>query len=144
MNKVEQYGFVKNGELKILNRKRFDAEIKSFPDCEVEIVVKKKGRRSSQQNRYYFGVVLKEIQLRLRELGTDTEIETLHEWCKLKFNAERVVVPETAEVIEVGKTTTEMNKEEFINYLDKIIEWAASSLSIYIPPPNTQTQMFAA
>jgi hypothetical protein len=144
MLKIEQYGYVEDGLLKILNRKRMDAEIKAFPNCDVEIIIKKKGKRSGPQNRYYFGVVLKEIQLRLRELGTETDIETLHEWCKQKFNSEKIVVPETAELIEIGKTTTELNKEEFSEYVERIVEWAASSLCIYIPPPNTQTNLFAA
>lgn len=143
MIKLEYFGHIENGQLHIHNRKRFDQELQCFKDgADVEVIVKKKGRRSNQQNRYYFGVVLKEIQLRLMELGTDTDIETLHEWCKLKFNTDKVVVPETAEVIEIGKSTTEFNKEEFAEYVERIIEWSASSLSIYIPPPNTQAKMF--
>lgn len=142
MVKVDTYGFIKDGVLKILNRHRFDAEIKSLPDCEVEIIVKKKGKRSSQSNRYYFGVVVREIRERFKELGHRVDSETVHEFLKQKFNAEKVVIPETAEVIEIGKTTTEMNKDEFFEYVEQIRQWASAVLEIYIPDPNTQAKIF--
>jgi hypothetical protein len=142
--KIEQYGYVKGGELKILNRKRMDAEIKAFPDCDVEIIIKKKGKRSTPQNRYYWGVVVYEIKERLKELGHRTDPETVHEFLKQKFNSEKVVIPETAEVIEIGRTTTEMNKEEFNEFIERVREWASATLEIYIPDPGQQTEMFAA
>lgn len=141
MTKIELIGDIKDGKLHIINERRFKEDLRQFKDCQVEIIIKKRGRRSSQQNRYYWGIVVKEIQLRLEELGTEVEMEDVHSYLKQKFNAERIVTPE-AELIEIGKTTTELNKEEFGIYIDKVVEWASSVLEIYIPPPNTQTQIF--
>jgi hypothetical protein len=35
-----------------------------------------------------------------------------------------------------------MNREEFGQYLERIIEWAAESLEITIPSPGEQVKMF--
>lgn len=140
MVKITAYGTVKDGRLTIANRKRLEQDLRSFRNCTIEITIKKKNTRSSQQNRYYWGVVVKEIQLRLNDLGNDFEPETVHEFLKDKFN-KKEIVGEGGEVIDfLGASTTEMNKEEFGVYVDKIIEWAASFLSIAIPLPNTDLQ----
>jgi hypothetical protein len=144
MLKVEQYGFIKDGELKILNRKRFDSEIKAFPDCDVQITIKKKGKRSTQQNRYYWGVIVDEIRHELLRRGNRFDAETIHEFLKQKFNSVKVVVETTGELIEMGKSTTEMNKDEFTEYIERIREWAAQSLELNIPDAGTQTNLFAA
>lgn len=145
MIKVEQYGYVKDGELKILNRKRFEAEIKALPNCDVQIIIKKKGKRSSPQNRYYWGVVIDEIRREFLRRGSRYDSEDIHEALKLKFNPHKEVDTNTGEVLlEIGQTTTELNKEEFGEYLNRIIEWANKSLEIVIPEAGTQTKMFAA
>jgi hypothetical protein len=142
--KIQQYGYIKDGVLKILNKKRLDAEVKDCPNMDVQIIIKKKGKRSSQSNRYYWGVIVEEIRLELLRRGYRYDAETVHEWLKLKFNPEKIVIEETGEVIEIGQTTTEMNQQENGEYMERIIEWAASSLEIHISPPNTQTNLFAA
>jgi hypothetical protein len=143
MTKTEQTGYIKEGKLHILNRHRLEEDCRHFPDCDIEIVIKKRGKRSSLQNRYYFGVVVKEIQLRLRELGHDVDTDTVHEFLKQKFNSEKVITPQ-AEVFEIPKSTTEMNKDEFTEYVERIKEWASSTLEIYIPDAGVQTELYAA
>lgn len=143
--KVEQYGYIKDGVLTILNRKRFDAEVKSFPDCDVTIILKKKGKRSTQSNRYYWGVVISEIRHEFLRRGMRHTPEEIHEALKLKFNAHREIDADSGEVLlEIGQSTTEMNKDEFGSYLDRIIEWCNTSLEINIPLPGEQSKLFAA
>lgn len=144
MTKFEGHGYIEDGKLHIINRKRMNEDLRTFKNCDVTIIIKKRGKRSLPQNAYYWGVVVKEIQLRMRELGNDVDCDTVHEFLKLKFNPERVVVPETAEVIEMGKTTTELNKDEFTEYIEQIKQWASVTLGIYIPDAGQQTEMFAA
>jgi hypothetical protein len=140
MVKATAYGIIKDGKLTIANQRRFKADLEHFKNCAVEITIKKKNTRSSPQNRYYWGVVVKEIQVRLNELGNDFEPETVHEYLKDKFNKVEII-GEGGEVLDyLGGSTTEMNKEQFAEYVDKIIEWAASFLSITIPLPNTDLQ----
>lgn len=140
MTKVEQYGYVQDGELKILNRKQFNSEIKGFPNCDVQIIVKKKGKRSNPQNRYYWGIVIDAIRREFLRRGDKYTPEEIHEGLKAKFNPKSTGDQETGEAIFItGDTTTEMNKEEFGSYLDRIIEWANKSLEIVIPEAGTQT-----
>jgi hypothetical protein len=140
---IKHYGEVKEGKLIPYNRKRLTSDLSQMKDCEVEITIKRKGKRSLQQNRYYFGCVLPEIQHELKRLGNDFDIDTIHEFLKQKFNSEKVVVEVTGELLEIGKSTTELNKEEFSEYIFQITKWASETLGLYIPEPSTQTILFA-
>lgn len=139
---VKHYGEVKEGKLLPYNRKRLNNDISLMKDCEVEITIKKKGKRSLQQNKYYWGCCLPEIQRELKRLGNDFDMETIHEFLKQKFNSEKVIVETTGELLEISISTTELNKEQFGIYLDSIIRWAAETLSLCIPEPETQTALF--
>jgi hypothetical protein len=141
--KIEYLGYIEGGKLHIMRRKQFNEEIRHTKDMDVSIVVKKRGKRSSQQNRYYFGVLIDEIRRELLRRGTRATAEEVHEALKLKFNPHREVNTETGQVLlEIGQTTTDMNREEFGQYLERIIEWAAESLEITIPSPGEQVKMF--
>jgi hypothetical protein len=141
MVKLQAYGNIKDGLLTYANERRYAADLAHFKNCAVEITIKKRNTRSSPQNRYYWGVVVKEIQVRLNDLGNDFEPETVHEYLKDKFNKVEII-GEGGEVLDyLGGSTTEMNKEEFGQYVDRIIEWAASFLSIAIPLPNADLQL---
>jgi hypothetical protein len=141
MTKTDAIGTVKNGKLHIINKARLDEDLRQFKDCDVEIVIKKRGRRSFLQNAYYWGCIVKEIQLRFRELGHDVDSDDVHEFLKQKFHNEKIVTPQ-AEVITVPRSTTEMNKGEFVEYVERIRDWAADTLEIYIPDPGQQTAFF--
>jgi hypothetical protein len=141
--KIEYLGYIEGGKLHIMRRKQFNEEIRHCKDMDVSIVVKKRGKRSSQQNRYYFGVVIDEIRRELLRRGTRAMAEEVHEALKLKFNPHREVNTETGEVLlEIGQTTTDMNREEFGQYLERIIEWANTALEIIIPAAGEQVKMF--
>jgi hypothetical protein len=145
VTKAESYGHIENGELKIVNRTRFLAELREFKNCEVQIIVKKRGKRSTQANRFYWGVVIEEIRHEFIRRGNRFSPEEIHEALKLKFNPHKEIDENTGEVLlEIGQTTTEMNKEEFGAYLDRVIEWCNTSLEIIIPEPGQQSEMFAA
>ena len=140
MPTLKQYGSIKDGKLILANRKRFEEDLRGFKDCQVEIVIKKKNRRSLPQNRYYWGVVVKEIQLRMIDLGNEVDEETVHEFLKDKFNKVDVIGPGGEVIDMMGGSTTEMNKDDFSCYVDKIIRWAAAVLEIVIPLPNEKLQ----
>lgn len=142
MTKTRQYGFIQHGKLHLSNRKRFSDDCRQFKDCDVEIIIKKKGKRSSQANRYYWGCVVEEIRLNMLDRGYRYEAETIHEFLKGKFNFEVVVIEATGERIDIPSTTTDMNKDEFYEYVERVREWAAISLELNIPDPETQLEMF--
>lgn len=144
MTKTQTIGSIKNGQLGISNLRRFKQDLKSFPDCDIVLIVKKKGKRSNQFNRYYFGVVLTEILHELTNRGYQIEsTEDLHLMMKLKFVSDKAVDMNTGEVyLEVPKMTSVMNNIEFGEYVEKVKMWASQSLGIYIPEPSEQTKLY--
>lgn len=94
--------------------------------------------RSNQQNRYYFGLVIPLIQQGIKHLGTDITKEECHEFLKAKFNAQELVNEETGEYIQIPRSTTALNKEQFCEYISKIQQFASEFLNVVIPDPSTQ------
>jgi len=142
MKKVEHSGYYKGGQLFLNNKQRFVEDGKQMPDCDVDVIVKKKGRATSPQRRYYFGVVVTEITNRMIELGNDVDKELVHQYLKSEFN-KQPIHNDGGEIIGyVGGTTTDHNIEDRIEYIDKCIDFAATVLDIVIPPPSTQSQIF--
>ena len=141
MANITAFGSVtETGKLSLANEKRFKQDLLQFKGCTVELIIKKKNHRSTQQNRYYFGVVVKEIEIRMKQLGNDVTPELVHEFLKDRFNKKHLIGVGGEVIDSIGGSTTELNKEGFMIYLDKIIEWAASVLSITIPFPNEKLQ----
>jgi hypothetical protein len=142
--KIEYYGYIEKGTLHLENRRRFEQEIKSAKDMDVTIIIKKRGKRSSQANRYYWGVLIEEIRQDIKRRGERVEADTIHEFLKEKFspNKTKIEIEATGELLELPGSTTTMNVSEFSEYLERIIEWCATTLELVIPPPNTQTSLF--
>lgn len=137
MPALTAYGEVKGGKLILSNRKRFETDLSKFKDCAVELTIRKKNRRSNVANRYLWGVVYKEIEVRLNELGNDVNSEVVHEWCKGKFNPVPIIGIGGEMLDTKGGSTAEMNAFEFSEYIEKIIRFAAEYLEVCIPYPNT-------
>jgi hypothetical protein len=132
-----------DGALRLHKRKEFDNLLKDFKGSDVLITVSKKfKRRSVNQNSYYWGVVVTEIRDRLNELGHNVTLDLTHEMLKARFNIQESVNESTGEVFKFPKSTTEMNTEEFCEYIDKIIIFAKQSLDIDILYPNEQGDLF--
>jgi hypothetical protein len=143
MEKLELTGHIDDkGALSIHNRQRLLEWAKQYPGKNVVIKFERKGsKRSSPQNRYYWGVVIREITIRLRELGHQwLNDEDVHDMMKLKFNHEQIV-SEEGEVLELPKSTTALTKTQFAEYVDNIRMWAVGFLGINIPDPNANLTM---
>jgi hypothetical protein len=138
--KITHTGYIKKGCLFLNSKGRFKGELKDFPDCDVDVIVKRKGKASSQSRRYYFGVVVREITLELKRHGNQVDEQLVHELLKLECN-KQPVCKDGGEVIGyVGGTTTDHNLEERGEYIEACIQYAAERLGIAISPPNTQTE----
>lgn len=149
-NEIIYSGWIKDGELIIDHYSHFKNEIQLQKDCTIEIIVRRKvKKRSLNQNAYYWGVVIPAIQKAIKELGerlnlnetenwlidflAATDSEFTHTFLKNKF-IERLHVDEyTGEIIEVKPSTRKLNKENFSEYLEKVIQFANEVLEIEIP-----------
>lgn len=143
MERLELYGHIdEKGAFHLHNRQRFEEWTRKHPGRDVACrFERKRSRRTDPQNRYYWGVVVKEIGIRLRDLGHDwLTDEDVHDMMKLKFNYERIV-SDAGEVLDMPKSTADITTTQFIEYTERVKQWAADFLEIYIPDPGKQTQM---
>lgn len=114
-------------------KKAFD-----LPDGVYELEIKKRNKRSQQQNRYYFGVCVTMIQQQFESYGNEVSKEQIHDMLRWKFNSIEIYNPETGEVERVPQSTAGMNKEDFGKYIEKIQRYAAIEHNLIIPDPGEQ------
>ena len=122
-------GEVKQGNLVLDNRSRFQNFVKSFEGKKIEIILRKrKKQRSDQQNRYYWGVV---IDILGKTFGY--EPEEMHNALRFKFlQIDSAIQPGLIS----AQSTTKLSTVEFMDYIAKIQRWAAQEFQIYLPDPN--------
>ena len=113
----------------------------TLPDGSYELTLKKANRRSLSQNAYYWSAVVPMIHEGLRDLGHDVNLQDTHEFLKARFNSKEIVEPTTGEMLQIPQSTTEMNKEQFGEYVERISQFAAEYLNITIPSPNSQIEI---
>lgn len=107
-------GEVKNGKLQIYGQDRFDVWLNSLENKKVVVIVERlRSKRSTSQNNLYW----KYLELISAEYGDD--MNSLHEYFKRKF------LPPTIKTIlkktiKLPSSTTQLNKMEFGQYLDRI------------------------
>jgi hypothetical protein len=141
MLKIEAYAHIEQGRLILDNRKKMDAEIKECQDCAVIVTIKKRGKRSTPQNNYYHGIIVENVRHRLVELGHRVTHDEVHEEIKRLFLPEPLVDEHGVVIFEKAGSTTEMNKSEFSEFIERIREWSAGALGIDIPDPNSNNEM---
>lgn len=108
-------------------------------DKQVTVVLKVKGKdRSNPQNRYYWGVIIPMVQFAMNEFGNDFTKEETHEFLKKEFNWEEKEMKD-GYYVKVPRSTTKMNTVEFMDYKEKIQQFASEVLGIYVPDPNEMT-----
>lgn len=110
---------------------KYYAYLYKFKDgCEITMVLAHKTKstvRSVQQNRYYWGVVVG-----ILACHTGYTPEEMHEALKMKFLlVHRNKLPDTV------KSTSNLSKDEFCEYIENIQNWAARDMGCVIPDPDS-------
>ena len=128
---------VKNGSL-TRNRNLIKDAIQTFEGKQIVIKIEKaKKKRSTQQNRFYYGIVVPIVQNCLKEAGHIMTNESTHDLIKLKFLKETLFVNETTgEVIERIKSTTELSTSQFMDLLAEINNFTFEYFGVTLPSPN--------
>ena len=128
---------VKNGSL-TRNRNLIKDAIATFEGKQIVIKIEKfKKKRSTQQNRFYYGVIIPIVQNCLKEAGHIMTSESTHDLIKLKFLKETLFVNETTgEVIERIKSTTELSTSQFMDLLAEINNFTFEYFGVTLPNPN--------
>lgn len=142
MQKLELTGFIDdNGKLTIHHRPALEEWARQNPGRNILVKFERRGaKRSSPQCRYYFGVVVQSVMQGFRDIGYYMTKDETHYWLKQNFN--KVVIPGNSGLaIEVPGTTTDLNKIEFSEYIERIAQFAAEYLNVVIPPANSDLKM---
>ena len=141
--KLTYKGKVENGRI-ILPSARFKEEVtQAFEGRQIEVIVqRRRKRRSPEQNRYYWGVVITILAHSFKEWNPQLVLtpEDVHEWAKERFlpmitdlELFELETPEGKK--EMKRTTARLTTAQFMDYIALIQEWAAE-YSLYIPDPN--------
>ncbi len=129
------------GIFHIQNKDRLREWARMNPGKQLMVRIDKRGsRRSTPQNRYYFGVVVEEVRLGLLQLGHELNKDEVHFFLKERFNSV-TVENKQGHSIDVPGGTTQLNKTEFGEYIEKIARFASDFLGIVIPQPNESLEM---
>ena len=129
-----------------LPSKRLAQEIKVFSGKEVKVIIRRKKKvRSSLQNRYYWGCMVRMVLDALVDIGHNElqsgnpdSMQIVHEFLKGKFLIGADIVDTQGNVERLPPTTQKLSTVEFIDYKADIQQWAAEFLNIIIPDPNEQ------
>ena len=113
-------------KIRILNRESLDKFLNNFEEgTMLELIVKEIENRTQLQNSYYWGQVIgspsKEGSLLSNEMFQGHTKDELHDVLKEKFGV---------------KSTRGMSQEDFTEYINKIIFWAADWANMYIKEPE--------
>lgn len=103
--------------------------VKGKDDWFVLEVLKSKKKRSLNQNRYYWGVVIKVISDHTGYTSDETHQELARMFLKYDNNGKTFV-----------HSTTKLNTFDFEQYLEKCRNWALNEMSLDIPLPNEITE----
>lgn len=109
----------------------------------IEINLKKaRSKRSDQQNKYMWGVVIPYLQDGFKNIGYQLSKDEVHQFIKSKFNLIEIVNEQTGDTVQVPLSTTQLTKTEFGEYLEKIFQFSAEFLGVVIPSAGEQLEFF--
>lgn len=130
------HGYMKDGKLQCSGLDRWLAE--AGRESVTIVASDTRPKRSSQANRYYWGVVLDLIYLALRESGWEINKEGTHELLRVRFLSVDKPIGDEGGFLTRVKSTTELDSTEFVAYIERCKQFAAEYLNVVIPEPNDQ------
>jgi hypothetical protein len=123
------------------NKSVLGDSIRKLPDGRYDITVEKhRKKRSTQANRYYWGVIVPVVQNVLRERGNRFTLEQIHDMLRANFLQTFVPLDEGHQAVRY-LSTTELTKEEFGAYIEDIRTWAYELFNEDIPLPDEQREL---
>jgi len=112
----------------------------------IEVIFRKQKRfRSSEQNRYYWGVVLPYALQGFIDAGNmlqyPQDLETIHAFFKARFIKGRTIVDANGEEHVLPPTTTDMSNSEFMDYMAQVSQFYAEYHNTANPEPGEQKEI---
>lgn len=111
-----------------------------FAGKDIEIEIRQK-RRSISSNSFYWGVVVRSVQMALVDAGYTMSADDVHDWLKRTFLPARVVTTPTGEVTRYGSTVTD--ESSFGDYIEAIrTDGRLLSMGCFIDEPGAPVRGF--
>ena len=133
------------GAIKLPKRLRPEV-VKAFAGKSIEVTFRRvRNYRSSEQNRYYWGVVVPLVCEGFRDAGNDLQssnpehCQLIHDYLKSRFLPARTVADANGEQHSLPPTTTALSTSEMMDYIAQVQQFAAEFLNVNIPDPGEQT-----
>lgn len=145
MRRIETYGEIRDGKLKIIHRKIFIDSFKLFKNGRIKLILERVYKhRSNPQNAYLWGVVYPIVLQGLQEVGYNEirDIDQVHNFCKSLFLKKKIVNEYTGKSYIIVGSTKELTTIQFEEYLEEIRQFASEYLHHYIPEPNEEMQEY--
>jgi len=131
---MDFYGRISESTLPILTDQRLLDFVASFKhETYVTVSIKKTvSKRSNRQNKYWW------LCMQLISDYTGFTKDEAHDHCKQVLCMRDKVNQGTGEVMRVVKSTTEYNKTEFATLVNELQRYAAETIGVVLPDPETQ------
>lgn len=94
------------------------------------IITSDEKKRNAEQNRFYWGVALRDIAEQAWVDGRQYDKDTWHEYFARMFGVSDELTLPDGEIILRRKSTTQMTVGEFSAYTERIQAWAANNLGV--------------
>ncbi|CAH1002649.1 hypothetical protein LEM8419_03521 [Neolewinella maritima] len=138
-------GKVTNGLIDLPKRLRKEVHA-NFEGKRICVTFKaEKRQRSSQQNRYYWSVVIPYVLDGFIDLGNDLQSSNAEhqEWVhhamkRLHLSNGIEVADMNGELVTLPPSTKRLSTVEMMEYIDCIVRWAKDCLDVTIPEANEQ------
>lgn len=133
---IRCYGHIdEHGKIVLIDREQFVTDIKKHIKTNIVLICKvyKSDRRSIQQNRYYWGIVIPFFQSQLKNLGYKLEPDEMHDYLKIKFNGREIYDVESNEAIKVPQSTAQLSKQEFNEFIERIDKFSIEYFNSPLP-----------
>jgi hypothetical protein len=132
--KLLHKGTVKDHKLIFDNPEAFSVAKAQLEGKRVEVTIEKETlKRTSQQNRYLWGVVYPLITKAISDYANDKfEAEQIHDMMKAKFASKHL-----DKDLIVTEQTSKMDTVRFTEYIEDIRRWSSAFLGLNIPDANS-------
>lgn len=126
-----------------MNIKALQKAFKQFNGKDITITIeKKRKKRSTMQNSYYWAVIVSLVQLAIKDAWGEVKTnDEVHELLKTNCNYIERVNEDTGEWIKDPKSTTENSTSEQEEFHAQCRLWAYEWFGIDIPLPNEQIEI---
>lgn len=134
--KLELITNIKGGKMQPKHARMLLDYMATLEGKAVHITIDKhSGKRSNRQNALWWVYVT----ILASEIGYNKN--EMHEILKMKFLKKQKVDEKTGECFEYLGSTTELNKTEFGEMINSLVQWASETFNVVMPLPETQLEI---